>query len=171
MRTKRFGVHTVSACHQCTTRHTIHLLRFPRHGSLCFTCARSYWMHFHKQVLGPLQQTTRLTSRPERHPGSELSCRGGSTSLDSSLSTVALFPHRFSIQSRVVRTIRHWATGSTARMKCLYHSPCGNTHQCTSLTTIFELRSGEVQTRAFLMEMHPLSLQLSSRFIHAVETD
>jgi hypothetical protein len=34
-----------------------------------------YWMHSHKQVHDLSVQTTRLTSRPEHHPGSEPPCR------------------------------------------------------------------------------------------------
>jgi hypothetical protein len=42
-------------------------------------------------------------------------------------------------------------------MNCLQHFRFGNTHQRTVLTALFELRSGHVQSRSFLMEMHPVA--------------
>jgi hypothetical protein len=84
---------------------------------------------------------------------------GGPPPLDSSLSAAALISHRFSIQSRVIRTIRHPVIRLTVRVKCLQHLGCGNAHQRTSLAAHFKLRSSEVRNRAFLMEMHPLTTQ------------
>jgi hypothetical protein len=75
----------------------------------------------------------------------------------STFSIKPLILHRFPIQCRVIRTIRHPVAGATVRMNCLYRFRSGNAHQRTVLTALFEFRSGQIQNRAFLVAMHPVS--------------
>jgi hypothetical protein len=81
-------------------------------------------MHSHKRV-HDLSLHKVLSLRPgiTRAPG----CR------------VGLHPPRcFIIQSCVIQTIRHSATGSSVQVIWLRHFRCGNAHRCTSLTIFFQ---------------------------------
>jgi hypothetical protein len=86
------------------------------------------------------------------HPPRHLS-EVGTTPLDRPLSAAALDSHCFPIQ---FRRLRSPATVATVQLTWKQHFSCGKALHITWLSSLFKLRSGELQILPFLMGMHPV---------------